>query len=1070
MRLGCVCLLSHLSLLCLIYGYLGEAAAAGVVRWIDATAAISPLYRPDEAFKYAKNGTICSPDRRLSLELKTGGKTGSAVWWKVTEGTDPSGWAACRIAFPEPAAGKLAGLRFSLVSPVEREVKLVLYRGLNGPNFYEAQAVGSVRRSLSPGINEFDFRFSETGAAEAESSQGIGIVIENDRDAVEIGIRRIDLLFRDETSAGEFERAPVRTSVEILRSRGIDLTGLEGRLTAAQLDARCWTAFHLLAIGEQIGYWKRLARARGLVDRESARLETRRQTLVSSLTGGEDAAPEVDRLQRAVDAFVDSVRGRIQASRRRFYLGEDKRFHYPDGRPFRMLGPYLFRLDSPRREHPAVTEWDIRYLAALGFTGIRLAIQWHILEPERGRFQQWYLEQLKDVVRLCERYGLGVSVDLHFRRPSWFLKAEGEYALPEGAVPTGGEAYHWPEALVSTWTNLAKELAQLPNVVAWEVPLNEPMLVSGPRGISPYPWLVRSWNQWLRQKYGSRERLREAWDCAEGREVYGLQPDESWDDNSIRWMIVEEKPDVQANYRNNPRLWDHLRWTAHLQSTVTARIMKGIRLSVPGAVGMMHRTIGDHWDGSPVPLNYTAIETLRGEHVMPGTHYGIAGLSALRAASQTYASYDTEQHVRNEEKAVRRHVELGLGLCPFWFSSYGYPHEIMLADDYGHIHPGAAYLPKLSAWLREHWPPDRRDEGKAAVAVVLSTRMHAINQERLGNLLELLEEYGCPVGVFNGLEVVQRPELLADYDAVITHSGYMDVELLGVLQERYRGAVLLHGSLERDALARGPENGLCAEMVRRGVLLRNTAVRRLPERGDERMDLSGEWAFRHLGDAAVPGPPPSGPVDPDWRPIPVPGMWAGAGFLPFTAARNVVGYGWYRKDVEIPAEWKDRSLRLVFGAIDDYDWVYVNGRLVGCTDERATESWVKRRVYPVPRELVNFGGKNEVAVLVRNVAGDGGISTGPVELVAGTQWLLRGAGVDGLELFAGPGETFIPPESLAGDARVVFSAGSGEVTAPALVRQGRWLWWISDSEWGSSEAERQVLRALLSQAGPGRGR
>jgi hypothetical protein len=200
-------------------------------------------------------------------------------------------------------------------------------------------------------------------------------------------------------------------------------------------------------------------------------------------------------------------------------------------------------------------------------------------------------------------------------------------------------------------------------------------------------------------------------------------------------------------------------------------------------------------------------------------------------------------------------------------------------------------------------------------------------------------------------------------------------------------------------------------------------------------------------------------------------MWAGAGFLPFTAARNVVGYGWYRKDVEIPAEWKDRSLRLVFGAIDDYDWVYVNGRLVGCTDERATESWVKRRAYPVPRELVNFGGKKrgrgarpERRGGRRHFHGAGGAGRrGRSGCCAGREWT-------GWSCSPAPGETFIPPESLAGDARVVFSAGSGEVTAPALVRQGRWLWWISDSEWGSSEAERQVLRALLSQAGPGRGR
>ena len=1041
----------------------GAAESLAPAVWIDFADTTSPIFRPVEPIKIGKNATVCSQDRTTTVEIGSDPELGRIVWWKVSGGSDPQGWATARIAFPERAVGKVKGIRLRLTAPKPCKLSFDAYTNVPGPNFQEAWLVGSVKRDLDAGVNEVDFILSDLGLPNIESVAGFGISGPVDgHGPIEVGLSRIDLLFADADEAAQFEREPLKVTTDILRARGIDLTDQLGRIPNRELDRRCWQAFQLAAIGEQVNYWRLLANHLRLSDREGAALLDERQDLIARLRNGSAIDVELDSLQRRVDRWVDTWMTEIPIDKRRWHLGADKRFHYPDGRRFRMFAPYPFRLDFPEQERDVVIPWDIRYIAALGFNGIRMPIDWHRIEPKRGQLEQWYVDQLRRVARECERYGLGISVDLHFRRPEWFLRgAPGwEYEGPD-VHTAGGSGYHWPEAIAETWASLAKAFSDLPNAVAWEVPTNEPTVVNGPLGITTFPSLNRSWNQFLKQTYGTRENLKQAWSCAVNSDVSGLKDDEDWDRNSVRWMVVEDNPDVSANYADNPRVWDHLRWVACLQQSTTDLIMSSIRKHVPEAVGMMHRTIGDHWDQSPVPIDYTAIETIRGEHVCPGTHYGMAGLSALRAASQTYASYDTEQHLRGHQDSVMEHVRLGLGICPFWFSQGGYAHETILVDDYGHMQADTAYLSIMSDWIRNYWPPD--DSDKPAVAVILSTRLEAVGQSRLGEAVKLLQDMGFRIGVFNGLEVVLRPQLLEGYEAVVTSTTYMDTDLLGVLQEKYAGTVLLHGSLQRDALARAPENGLPAEMVRRGILLADARV--TPLTGDsshESIQLSGVWSFKHSRDKISPdSPPPTGPVPADWSQISVPSYWGGAGHLPFTTAHDVTGWGWYRRDVEIPPHWETKFLTLRFGAIDDCDWVYVNGKLIGYTDLRTPQPWAKPRNYPIPREVVDPGRVNEIAVLVQNLGADGGIYAPPVEITAESRWELAGEPLEGMTFTPGPQASALKESQLAEGARAIALARSGDREICALAQHGRWYWWASDFGWRDSDVDRAVLSVVL---------
>ena len=79
------------------------------------------------------------------------------------------------------------------------------------------------------------------------------------------------------------------------------------------------------------------------------------------------------------------------------------------------------------------------------------------------------------------------------------------------------------------------------------------------------------------------------------------------------------------------------------------------------------------------------------------------------------------------------------------------------------------------------------------------------------------------------------------------------------------------------------------------------------------------------------------------------------------------GIFWFRKEIEVPAEWAGKDLTLSLGPIDDFDETYWDGELVGFA-----RLWSKPRVYTIPARMVR-GGK--AVISVRNVDdhGNGGI-------------------------------------------------------------------------------------------------
>ncbi len=79
--------------------------------------------------------------------------------------------------------------------------------------------------------------------------------------------------------------------------------------------------------------------------------------------------------------------------------------------------------------------------------------------------------------------------------------------------------------------------------------------------------------------------------------------------------------------------------------------------------------------------------------------------------------------------------------------------------------------------------------------------------------------------------------------------------------------------------------------------------------------------------------------DSKWRDINVPGTWQSQ----FADLAKVNDVFLYRTTIDVPAEMARRDVVLLLGSVDDEDWTYVNGRLVGSITEKTN-----------PRDHVEF--------------------------------------------------------------------------------------------------------------------
>jgi beta-galactosidase/beta-glucuronidase len=107
-----------------------------------------------------------------------------------------------------------------------------------------------------------------------------------------------------------------------------------------------------------------------------------------------------------------------------------------------------------------------------------------------------------------------------------------------------------------------------------------------------------------------------------------------------------------------------------------------------------------------------------------------------------------------------------------------------------------------------------------------------------------------------------------------------------------------------------------------------------------------------------------------WTDIIVPSIWEKQGFDDYD------GSAWYKKKFTITKDMAGDDLVLLLGKIDDSDKVFLNGKLIGATEQRHD----KLRMYHIQSSQFKPG-DNTLIVFVDDTGGAGGMWEGPVGLM-----------------------------------------------------------------------------------------
>jgi beta-galactosidase/beta-glucuronidase len=156
---------------------------------------------------------------------------------------------------------------------------------------------------------------------------------------------------------------------------------------------------------------------------------------------------------------------------------------------------------------------------------------------------------------------------------------------------------------------------------------------------------------------------------------------------------------------------------------------------------------------------------------------------------------------------------------------------------------------------------------------------------------------------------------------------------------------------------------------RGGIVDGNLGIYRIASNKKLLVDLQGIWSFAYsrMGERIMD--------DTKWQSILVPSAWEFQG-------HKYDGFAWYKRTFPLPANFTSDDVVLLLGKIDDFDKVYVNGKLIGATNDRRpygeSSSFEQDRIYDIPAGLLNKNGANTIEILVEDMGNVGGIYEGLV--------------------------------------------------------------------------------------------
>ena len=140
-------------------------------------------------------------------------------------------------------------------------------------------------------------------------------------------------------------------------------------------------------------------------------------------------------------------------------------------------------------------------------------------------------------------------------------------------------------------------------------------------------------------------------------------------------------------------------------------------------------------------------------------------------------------------------------------------------------------------------------------------------------------------------------------------------------------------------------------------------------------NLSGVWKIRFDSRPEWRDPDYD---DSNWSNAIVPGFWR-----ELKNKRRGAQMATYRKKFKLGNDLVGRDdLVIVLGKIDDFDRVFLNGHLIGQTNDGfgygTSRSYSVRRIYDLPDRYLNRLGENTIVVEVADIGGNAGIYEGPI--------------------------------------------------------------------------------------------
>jgi len=230
-----------------------------------------------------------------------------------------------------------------------------------------------------------------------------------------------------------------------------------------------------------------------------------------------------------------------------------------------------------------------------------------------------------------------------------------------------------------------------------------------------------------------------------------------------------------------------------------------------------------------------------------------------------------------------------------------------------------------------------------------------------------------PLDTSNGAWLPATPQNAADYSAV----GYFFAKELhqklhvpvGIINTSW-GGTRVEAWTSRETLR-------SVMPVEQELAALAEAAKDLPRIRAEYAEKQDAWERTHFPiDTANDGEPKgwarSDFDDHAWPRMSLPTYWQHQG-LKFN------GCVWFRRELDLPADWAGHDLVLNLGPVDDFDTTYFNGEKIGATLRGTFNAYQLPRRYVVPGAQVKAG-KNVIAVRVFDQFADGGF-TGPASLM-----------------------------------------------------------------------------------------